>query len=61
MGLFDRLKDAIQPAAGSARDPERAQRIAAAVLMLEMAHADNNHDPAEYEVIRTAAIHMEFA
>ena len=52
MGLFDRLKDAIQPAAGSARDPERAQRIAAAVLMLEMAHADNNHDPAEYEVIR---------
>lgn len=52
MGLFDRLKDAIQPVAGQDRDPERAQRIAAAVLLLEMAHADNAHDPAEYDEIR---------
>ncbi|WP_158583357.1 TerB family tellurite resistance protein [Salinisphaera sp. Q1T1-3] len=52
MGLFDRLKDAIQPAAGGQRDPVRAQRIAAAVLLLEMAHADNNHDAAEYDEIR---------
>ncbi len=52
MGLFDRLKEAIQPEEGSARDPVRAQQIAAAVLLLEMAHADNNHDPAEYDEIR---------
>lgn len=52
MGLFDRLKEAIQPDEQRARDPARAQRIAAAVLLLEMAHADNNHDPAEYDVIR---------
>ncbi|MGN8158556.1 TerB family tellurite resistance protein [Salinisphaera sp. RV14] len=53
MGLFDRLKEAIQPAAdGGARDPQRAQQIAAAVLLLEMAHADNNHKPAEYDEIR---------
>ncbi len=52
MGLFDRLKEAIQPEHGSARDPVRAQQIAAAVLLLEMAHADNNHDPAEYDEIR---------
>lgn len=52
MGLFDRLREAIQPDAGQPRDPVRAQQIAAAVLMLEMAHADNNHAPAEYEEIR---------
>ncbi|HET7315101.1 TerB family tellurite resistance protein [Salinisphaera sp.] len=52
MGLFDRLKEAIQPEDASARDPQRAQRIAAAVLLLEMAHADNNHDSAEYDEIR---------
>lgn len=52
MGLFDRLKEAIQPADASARDPQRAQQIAAAVLLLEMAHVDNNHDPTEYDEIR---------
>lgn len=52
MGLFDRLKEAIQPDEGRSRDPGRAQHIAAAVLLLEMAHADNNHDPAEYDEIR---------
>ena len=52
MGLFERLKEAVQPQDASARDPQRAQRIAAAVLMLEMAHADNNHDPQEYDEIR---------
>lgn len=52
MGLFDRLKEAIQPENAAARDPVRAQQIAAAVLLLEMAHADNNHDPAEYDEIR---------
>lgn len=52
MGLFERLKEAVQPQASGARDPKQAQRIAAAVLMLEMAHADNNHDPAEYDEIR---------
>lgn len=52
MGLFERLKQAMHPEGGAARDPARAQRIAAAVLLLEMAHADNNHDPAEYVEIR---------
>lgn len=52
MGLFDRLKEAVQPDDERARDPGRAQRIAAAVLLLEMAHADNNHAPAEYDEIR---------
>ena len=52
MGLFDRLKEAIQPQDAAARDPQRAQQIAASVLLLEMAHADNNHDPAEYDMIR---------
>ncbi|KEZ77378.1 TerB family tellurite resistance protein [Salinisphaera hydrothermalis] len=52
MGLFDRLKEAIQPHDAAARDPQRAQQIAASVLLLEMAHADNNHDPAEYDEIR---------
>jgi len=52
MGLFDRLKEAIQPQGVAKRDPVRAKRIAAAVLMLEMAHADNNHDPQEYAEIR---------
>lgn len=52
MGLLERLKQAIQPEPGFERDPVKAQRIAAAVLMLEMAHADNNHDPQEYDVIR---------
>ncbi|MDA3942788.1 MAG: TerB family tellurite resistance protein [Bacteroidetes bacterium] len=52
MGLFEHLKHAIQPLSGTERNPARAQRIAAAVLMLEMAHVDNNHDPQEYDVIR---------
>lgn len=52
MGLFDRLKEAIQPQDAAARYPQRAQQIAASVLLLEMAHADNNHDPAEYDEIR---------
>lgn len=51
MGLFDRLKEAMH-SEGGARDPLRAQQIAAAVLLLEMAHVDNDHDPAEYEEIR---------
>lgn len=52
MGLFERLKEAVQPLDSTARDPKQAQRIAAAVLLLEMAHADNNHDPQEYDEIR---------
>lgn len=52
MGLLQQLKQAIYPEASQVRDPERAKRIAAAVLLLEMAHADNNHRPSEYAEIR---------
>lgn len=52
MGLLERLKQAIDPAPGESRDPEQGKRIAAAVLLLEMAHADHNHDPQEYDEIR---------
>ena len=52
MGLFERLSQALNPQVDEPRDVERAQRIAAAVLLLEMAHADHRHDDAEYAEIR---------
>ncbi|MES1925785.1 TerB family tellurite resistance protein [Salinisphaera sp. T31B1] len=52
MGLFDTLRQALEPEHHTERDPERAKRIAAAVLLLEMAHADHEHDLAEYDEIR---------
>src|SRR5699024_7997907 len=50
--LFERLKQALGEAGQAAPDPERARRIAAAVLMLEMAHADNQHHTDEYAEMR---------
>jgi hypothetical protein len=47
MGLFERLSQALNPQVDEPRDVERAQRIAAAVLLLEMAHADHRHDDAD--------------
>mgnify|MGYP001269404141 FL=1 len=41
MGLFERLSQALNPQVDEPRDVERAQRISAAVLLLEMAHADH--------------------
>lgn len=52
MGLIERFRQALNPETGGGRDPEQAKRIAAAVLMLEMAHADHEHDPQEYAEIR---------
>ncbi|GAB3678784.1 tellurite resistance TerB family protein [Salinisphaera aquimarina] len=52
MGLLERFKHALNPETEAQRDPEQAKRIAAAVLLLEMAHADNRHDDEEYEEIR---------
>lgn len=52
MKLLDKLRQALEPDADTARDPERAKRIAAAVLLMEMAHADHAHDAAEYSEIR---------
>ena len=52
MGLFERFAQAMRPEDAAERDPERAKQIAAAVLLLEMAHADHNHDPDEYDEIR---------
>lgn len=52
MGLFERLRTALEPQDDTQRDPEQAKRIAAAVLLLEMAHADHRHDDQEYAEIR---------
>lgn len=52
MALFDKLRRALEPEQNQPRDIEQAQRIAAAVLLLEMAHADHRHDDAEYDEIR---------
>lgn len=51
MGLFEHLKEAMRPPEGNPRDGERAKRIAAAVLLLAMAHADNRHESEEYAEI----------
>lgn len=54
MQLFEQLKNALAPTEDTAqRDPAYAQRIAAAVLMLEIAHADNIHADVEYQTIRS--------
>lgn len=47
MVLIDRLRQALGEAGQRAPEPEQARHIAAAVLMLEMAHADNQHQHAE--------------
>ncbi len=52
MNLLNQLKNALAPTETSQRDPEQAKRIAAAVLMLEMAHADHVHADVEYQTIQ---------
>src|SRR5699024_10788670 len=44
-------KQALGADDASRPDPVRAQRIAAAVLLLEMAHADSNRQAVEYDAI----------
>lgn len=51
MVLLDQLKRALGSTNEAAPDPEQARRIAAAVLMLEMAHADSQRDAIEYAEI----------
>src|SRR5699024_1124394 len=51
MVLFDQLKRALERNGAEVADPERAQRIAAAVLLLEMAHADDDRQTGEYAEI----------
>lgn len=51
MGLFERLKQALNTESDEERDPEQAKRIAAAVLLIEMAHADHRHEAVEYAEI----------
>ena len=60
MGLFERLAEALNPQTEQGRDVEQAQRIAAAVLLLEMAHADHRHADEEYVEIRRQ-LKMHFA
>lgn len=47
MVLLDRLRQALGTAGDTVAQPEQARHIAAAVLMLEMAHADSRHDSVE--------------
>lgn len=53
MVLLERLKRTLGEPGHAAPEPEQARRIAAAVLLLEMAHADNQHHTAEYAEIRS--------
>jgi uncharacterized tellurite resistance protein B-like protein len=50
--LLVRFKQAVSPDTAGARDPEAAKRIAAAALLLEMAHVDYRHEETEYAEIR---------
>ncbi|HLQ85568.1 MAG TPA: TerB family tellurite resistance protein [Salinisphaeraceae bacterium] len=52
MALLDRLKQALGESRGAPADPEQARRIAAAVLLLAMAHADTKKSQAEYSTMR---------
>lgn len=52
MPLLERLKESLGGPAQDAPDPEQARRIAAAVLLLEMAHADHAHHAVEEDTIR---------
>jgi len=52
MSLLDRLREALGETPGRQPDPERAQCIAAAVLLLAMAHADFQDENVELTVIR---------
>lgn len=47
MSLLARLKDALGESNPNTRDPARARQIAAAVLLLAMAHADFEHAQVE--------------
>jgi uncharacterized tellurite resistance protein B-like protein len=49
---LEHFKQVISPETAGERDPEQAKRIAAAVLLLEMAHVDYRHEKAEYDEIR---------
>lgn len=51
MNLLERLKADFSGDAASPSDAEHDVQIAAAVLLLEMEHADHAHDPAEREEI----------
>lgn len=51
MALLERLKQALGESDRQPADPEQARRIAAAVLLLEMAHADHAHQALEDRTI----------
>lgn len=53
MALLARLKQALGETDTGSADPEQARRIAAAVLLLEMAHADTAHASSEQDAIHT--------
>lgn len=53
MSLLARLKQALGESDAGACDPEQARQIAAAVLMLAMAHADFQQNTAEIDEIKT--------
>lgn len=51
MALLERLKQALGDTDAAPPDPEQARHIAAAVLLLEMAHADYAHTPDERDAM----------
>lgn len=53
MSLLARLKDALGESNAAGADPKQARQIAAAVLMLAMAHADFQQNTAEIDEIKT--------
>lgn len=53
MNLLERLKSGFSTASGEVADPEHDVQIAAAVLLLAIEHADNEHtDDERIEIVR---------
>ncbi len=52
MNLLERLKTTLADPATRNTDPEHTRELAAAVLLLEMEHADHDHDPREQDEVR---------
>ncbi|MEQ8800136.1 MAG: TerB family tellurite resistance protein [Phycisphaerales bacterium] len=52
MNLLEQLKTTLADPASRDTNPEHTRELAAAVLLLEMEHADHDHDPREQDEIR---------
>lgn len=60
MNLLEKLRSSLGGEAETHEDPEHRLQVAAAVMMLEMEHADHVYDPAERsEIERQLKTHFE--